>query len=305
MVGRRFWTTSLPILRHTLRALPAALLVASLALPHLEAQTPKKPLTQSEVLELLKGDVPSTRVGEIARGRGISFAMTSETESELRDAGATEELIKTLRQLAPKPQAPAAAPVLLIEATPGGAQVYVDDEPVGTTSPEGRLKLTRFSPGAHRVRLSLEGYRDVEQPVTLEAGQTARVTAALEAGSSPAPPSSPPSANPTTAAASGTATLSFPVVHDHGPPPPNYCTGIMTIGNGRVAYRSMNGIHSFEIPVSAIKEAKKNAVYLAAYGGFHIKLKKGTIYNFAVIDPLGQFQPPDALLSALDQAMGK
>jgi len=85
-----------------------ALLFVSLGVPQLGAQTSQKPLTQGEVIELLKGDVPPSRVGEIARGRGISFEVTAEAERGLRDAGASEDLIKTLRQLAPPP-APAGA----------------------------------------------------------------------------------------------------------------------------------------------------------------------------------------------------
>jgi hypothetical protein len=415
--------------------LVALALLAALYPSSAKAQKPRKALTKGEVLELLNGAVPSARVAEIARERGIAFVMTRATENQIREAGGSPDLLKVLRELAPrppaaptsapKPSAPAPSagpPALLIEATPGDAQVYVDDEPVGTTSSEGRLKLPHLSPGEHKVRVSLAGYRSYEQSVELTTSQTATVRASLQpakaavvprpeiaqvstqtgattsdatlgvllaetppAGTQgvyisdvvPAGPadkaglrpgysilsiegravstpeqvqqllaalhpgvvaditywngstaqttgaklvprsstspasssvglSSPQSLGQASGATSeSTGTISFPVVHDHGPPAPNYCAGIMTIGNGMVAYRSLNGFHSFEIPVSTIKEAKKNAVYLAAYGAFHIRLKKGTVYNFAVITPTGQYQPPDALLDALDRAMGK
>jgi hypothetical protein len=32
-------------------------------------------------------------------------------------------------------------PVLVVQSTPGGAQVCVDDELLGTTSPQGRLRI--------------------------------------------------------------------------------------------------------------------------------------------------------------------
>ena len=45
----------------------------------------------------------------------------------------------------------------MIESSPGQSQVYIDDEPVGSTSQQGRLKLTRLAAGDHRVRISLSG----------------------------------------------------------------------------------------------------------------------------------------------------
>ena len=103
-------------------------------------------------MQLLKGSVPAKRVGELAQSRGIDFQVTPDVETELRQVGATDDLLSLLRRLAPR------TATLVIESCPGGAHVYVDDEPVGTTSSEGRLTLTMLSPGQHRVRLSLDGY---------------------------------------------------------------------------------------------------------------------------------------------------
>ena len=306
----------------------------------------------------------------------------------------------------------------MIEVTPGGAQAYIDDEPVGTTSSAGRLRLSSLGPGEHRVRISLAGYRDHEQTIQLAAGQTASVTASLESAARPArPPASTPPAQPEAApaAAEGEAALGvriartppagtrgvyisdvapggpaeraglragysivsfagrpvstgeelmqiiagyrpgavvqidyfngisvqtisarlthrasgasplaaqassggnnplaavvrnptpvvqYSVSHDHGQL--KYCTGTMTIGNGMIQYRSSDGVHSFNLPLDTVKEAKKNAVYLVLYGAFHIRLKKGTNFNFVVLNAAGQFQPPDALLQAIDRAM--
>jgi len=414
------------------RALIVALLLVAGVAPCLaQAQKAKKPLTTNEVIELLESGVAPERVGVLARQYGIAFELTPETEAQLRDGGATDELLATFRELAPKtktqsprPTAPPAAaqpagpPVLMIEVTPGGAQAYVDDEPVGTTSSAGRLKLSNLGPGEHRVRISLAGYRDHEQTIQLAAGQTANVTATLaSAAPPPGPPANTPAAQPeapplvaegdaalgvriartppagtrgvyitdvasggpaqraglragysivsfagrpvnsgeeliqivaayrpgavvqidyfdgtavqTTSArlahrASGspppagqtssgghnplagvernpTPVVQFSVSHDHGQL--KYCTGIMTIGNGMILYRGSDGLHSYDIPLDTVREAKKNAVYLVLYGAFHIRLKKGTNFNFVVINAAGQFQPPDALLQAIDRAM--
>ncbi len=402
--------------------------LAVLALPVAWAQRSGKPLSKEDVIGLLKGDVPPERVEQVAHDQGISFSMTRATEKELRDAGADDNLIEALRGLAPKPAAPphteepapppraSGPPVLLIDAQPGNTQVYVDDEPMGTTSSEGRLKLSRLSAGSHHVRLSRTRYQEYEQDVTLQAGQTATISTTLVARQASQPPpasdntqpsgdaaslglllSSTPAANGrgvmisdvvpggpadgaglrtgyailrieghnvsspaqvqqalaamrvgtvadvtysdgstvrTTgvrlgsraalmpgggtqstsgmAGAAGTTpnpanagVVSFLVEHDHGQTGRTYCAGIMTIGNGRLQYRSTTGVHSFDIALSDIREVKRNALYLAAIGAFHIRLKRGTTYNFAVVNAQGVAQPPDPLIDAVDHAMSQ
>ncbi len=78
----------------------------------------------------------------------------------------------------------AAAGMLTITSDPGDVQVYVNDEPRGMTSEEGE-EVLRLPPGAYRVRLSLPGYKDSEQQVTLAAGKPQQLKAKLE-------PSGPP-----------------------------------------------------------------------------------------------------------------
>ena len=389
-------------------------------------------LSKQNVVDLLTGDVSSDRVAAIAKDKGISFEMTAAAEKDIRGAGGSDQLVQVLKELAPAPAAPtrptratpaASPPVMLIQSIPGQGHVYVDDEPVGSTSREGRMKLTRFAAGDHNVRVTLDGYQDYEQSVTLAEGQTATVTATLQ------PVEAPPVSNPvqptrgtentpsgtgqagylgilpmeqqpagargvvisgaepggpadvagiktydTVLAVGGRAVrtpqdllaavgahragevipvtwfngstnvtrqirlgarpqqteesaapqnpiytpppaptqrpmqrgvASFPVAHDHGQNGQNYCVGVMTIGNGMIVFRAANGQHNYEFPYSTVKEAKKNAVYLMAMGAFHIKLAKGTNYNFVALNSYGRPEPPDTLLIAIDQATGK
>lgn len=425
----------------------ASLLVAATLVSAIEKS--RRPATQDELISLLEQGVPVKDVEGLVRQYGVSFELTKQVEGQLREAGATDELLKAIQRVAPRPTGspaeptahspartphpppqtpqPPSPPVLMVEFSPGGAQAYIDDEPVGTTSPEGRLKLSHLDPGQHRVRLALPGYRDFEQTVNLAAGETAKVTGSLERpaatpplaapppvsvpaqtetapgylGLSLAPqqptngrgviisgaepngpadraglrpynvilsvggrdvsspqslqaaiashhagetvdiafydgsrsvtrsvqlgsrPSTPPQAQngagaasrPTLYAGAGGLASQVPganpnltyfyIAHDHGPPAPNFCVGVMAIGNGLIQYRSTTGIHSFDVPLSEVKEAKKNSVYLSAFGAFHIRLKRGTVYNFAVINNAGQYQPADLLLSTIDHARGK
>lgn len=150
-------------------------------------------LSKQDILDLLNGDAPSEEIAAAARKSGISFRVTPEVEREIRAARGTEDLIGTLRSLSPAPpptlvpQTPSPA-VLMVESNPGQSQVYIDDEPVGSTSQAGRLKLSHLGAGQHRVRVSLSGYQDHEETVTLAEGQATTVTATLQqAGASQTP----------------------------------------------------------------------------------------------------------------------
>ncbi len=145
--------------------------------------------SETDVFKLLKGAVPPDRVAALAKNRGISFQVTEDVERLLREAGANDNLVSTLKQLAPK----LSPPVLVIHSTPGHAQVYIDDVPTGTTSPEGMLKLPTLAPGDHKVRLALEKFNDYEVVAKLVPGETTTLEAKLEAAPAAAPKPAPPS----------------------------------------------------------------------------------------------------------------
>jgi Protein kinase domain/PEGA domain len=74
---------------------------------------------------------------------------------------------------------PAEAGALDITSHPPGAQVFVDDGPVGRTDPEtGRLRLDGLTAGRHRVRLSSEGRDDLIREIDI-AGKTLALDAVL------------------------------------------------------------------------------------------------------------------------------
>ena len=179
----------------------ASILFLSLALLTAGAQDQRKsePLTEGEVVSLLQAGVAPQHVEDLARTRGLSFEVTTAVERDLREAGATDALLQKLRQIAPKSAAPAhtlspatPAVALIVESTPGGAQVFVDDELIARTSAEGRLKISTLAPGQHRLRLALDGYHDFEQTIDLVSPGPNKVMAALQAGhAAPLPPPTP------------------------------------------------------------------------------------------------------------------
>ena len=80
----------------TLIATVALFLVAGLSLVPAFAQRTKKPMTKAQVIELLQSGVPSTRVDELVRLYGIAFELSTEVVVDLQDAGARDDLIRTL-----------------------------------------------------------------------------------------------------------------------------------------------------------------------------------------------------------------
>ncbi len=77
-------------------------------------------------------------------------------------------------------QAKSTPPILEVETKPGGVRVFVDGIPVGRTSRDGHLRLTRVGRGLHTVRLTYEGYRDYTHDLQLEAGQVVPFIVELE-----------------------------------------------------------------------------------------------------------------------------
>ena len=86
---------------------------------------------------------------------------------------------------------------LTVLSTPAGATVTIDDQPLGVTPWTGELR-----PGEHRLLLSLRGYADAEQKLSLAADQPLDTNVRLEQQSTvsvaaPPPPAAPPAATPT------------------------------------------------------------------------------------------------------------
>ncbi len=296
--------------------------------PPAYAQKSKKAMTKAQVIELLENGVSSTRVEELVRAYGITFALDPETVTQLRDAGANESLIKALRELSARPEeappptetkpAPAAAPaappvaapappVLMVETTPPGAEVYVDEERVGKTGPEGKLKISTLAAGNHRIRVSSSGYDDFARDMDLTAGQTTVVAVTLAAVKPPVvqkaetPPvaSTPPPAAATAAQPQSPADIykvmlgamggqagegdpelkRFYVTHEHskGLRAIGYgggmCSGWLIIGKGRVQFSSNNEDDAFDAAASEISdlEVKSNHVHLKYKGkNYHL-----------------------------------
>jgi formylglycine-generating enzyme required for sulfatase activity len=165
--------------RRRIAPLVALVLSVGFCAKNVRAQAARQPYSKEAIIGLLRGEVSPQRVAVLARQRGIDFEITSEVESDLRRAGATDSLLATLRELAPTPPKPPEKPAEIVVQTSPGAEVYVDDQFAGRASLQGRLVVRNPSPGDHTLRVSLAGKRDYEQPVKVTVGETSSVQAAL------------------------------------------------------------------------------------------------------------------------------
>jgi formylglycine-generating enzyme required for sulfatase activity len=134
-----------------------------------QTQTPMKPpLSRDQVVHLLKSYVSPKVIAGMVRERTIDFQMTQQVESELRQAGATDELLETLRELAPKP-APTPGSLrknpkdglnyvwippatFMMGCSPGDAECHDDEKPAHEVSLSQGLWLgqTDVTAGAYK-----------------------------------------------------------------------------------------------------------------------------------------------------------
>lgn len=98
-------------------------------------------------------------------------------------------------------------------------------------------------------------------------------------------------------------TMAWPVAHDHeGSTFDQYCLGYLYVRGGMIGYTNDSGVHNWVVPLSGVKEIKKNTFYGSEYGAFHVKLTTGTNYNLVAVDDQLQFQAPDQILIMVTQA---
>jgi WD40 repeat protein len=135
-----------------------------------------RPLSENDIIYLLRNDVPSRRVEIIGSQLGIDFQLTLTVEDRLRHAGATSDLLRGLQRAEPS--------TLVVHMNPAGAAVFIDGSSVANGSSGSTVQLARLTPGLHRLGLSLPGHLAYEQDVELSPGGATEVTVNL----APLPP---------------------------------------------------------------------------------------------------------------------
>ena len=72
--------------------------------PQPVAEVNPKALAKADIIDLLKGDVPSERVTALVKDRGIKFVPSEDDMKEIRAAGGGDDLIDALKQAANPPK---------------------------------------------------------------------------------------------------------------------------------------------------------------------------------------------------------
>ncbi len=111
------------------------------------------------------------------------YANVRRMGAEAQAQAATQNAQSAAQNMQPAASTSAAPRVqtatLNITSDPGDVQVYLNDEPRGMTSAEGH-EVLHLPAGAYRLRLSMPGYKDFEQQVTLTAGKPQDLAAKME-----------------------------------------------------------------------------------------------------------------------------
>lgn len=170
----------------------------------------------------------------------------------------------------------------------GGPLFNLEGKVIGITSAgvvaEGAQNLN-FAVPIEYVRPLLE-YRSVPVPI-------AEFTKKM-GGSSGGP-----AARRSTARGGEAEVQAWRVAHDHGDTFQTFCLGVLYLKGDKIGYTNDSNVHTWEVPVTAVKEAAKNAVYGADKNAFHIRLVTGTNFNLVAVNDQLQFVPPDPIILAV------
>lgn len=139
----------------------AVLLWVIIAVPFGGAQTPsatsQKPLTRAQILALLAGDVPSSRVAMLVQQRGIDFPANETFVAQVRKGGGDDDLVGTLQSLEKNASAP--------PDSASAAPVSASARPAPTTAPpDGKEEAMQeeLAQDAARGAELLQNHKDAE-----------------------------------------------------------------------------------------------------------------------------------------------
>jgi formylglycine-generating enzyme required for sulfatase activity len=129
-----------------------------------------KPLTQTQVLGLLRGEVAPVRVAQLALEKGIDFTLSPDDEKRLRRAGADAALIKTLRELAAKVVSSQVAGTTKVNSKDGLTYVWIPPGRFIMGCSSGDTECRDDEKPAHEVTMT-KGFWLGQTPVTQAAFQ--------------------------------------------------------------------------------------------------------------------------------------
>jgi len=225
------------------------------------------PLSKNEIITMLQGGLPTTRVEQFVEARGVSFAITPQIAREIKEAGGNNALIGAITAKAS--EAPASRVNTARRPAPAGPDYdELTDKAVaalGANNHYVAINLLQQAINVDSSKPQAYGYLGFAQLYgshdALAAERSMR--AAIERGGG-AP---------------------FRVYHDHDGFFNTFCQGSLFVSKTTVTFKADDGNHTFAANRADIKEAKPNGFVGSQYGAFHLKVVVGsgkpTNYNFA------------------------
>lgn len=131
--------------------------------------------SKAKLLEALRTNAKDKSLSDeqfiqYVRERGVNFEVTVQDEAQLRQAGASPQIISAIRN-SYRPGGPAPRS-LTINSTPGDCQVFLNGQLRGSTNASGVLTIRSLKPGSYKVTLRKKNYADHERSVVVAASGT-------------------------------------------------------------------------------------------------------------------------------------
>jgi serine/threonine-protein kinase len=169
--------TALAVSSWIVLSVPARLVAPEVARrpPEPPAAASEEPATPTRKAEVEPIPEPSPAIDALPEPVEPVEAVAEVRIDELPSVPVPEPVLQARVEPSPPPAPPRAR--LRIDPAPAGARVFLDEEPMAPSGPQG-LELAA---GPHRVRLELEGYRPLQLDVDLERGERRILEPALEA----------------------------------------------------------------------------------------------------------------------------
>ena len=218
------------------------------------------PLSKSEIVTMLQGGIPSSRVEQFVEVRGVNFSVSPQITAEIKSAGGDRSLIGAITEKStdqPDTGSNSDSPFGNGKGTtaPGthdyddyidhvSASISSQDWNSAMTYAQQAVQLDPSKPQAYQLLGTMLLY--VRQDY---AGAEQAMRASIERGGSAA----------------------FHVYHDHTGNFQQYCEGTLFVTKSGVTFKANDGADTFETEDSNIKEAKTNGFVGSELGAFHIK----------------------------------
>ena len=118
----------------------------------------------------------STKTGGLHSGQYHTYTTTGKYTMRLTVYDACGQSASGTKEIFVNGPGSAGYGTLRVDTTPAGAMLYIDGYPVGTTPVQIMVNLTA---GVHRIRISMAGYNDYIEDVTVSPGQEIDLRVAL------------------------------------------------------------------------------------------------------------------------------